>query len=669
MRIFFRRLQTLSRLIFTPYRPLRRLINGLFVGIIVGGLMAAGLWQGLFGSVRTRLKDALYQSRPTSGIVTVIAVDDASLAAYGRSLTEWPRSVHTDLVRLLDEADARVIAFDVLFIQPSPDDAELADAMRRARNVIQPVIGGQHGMSTTRAGNLIAYDYFIYPAPELEAAAMGLGHANIIPDDDGFARKVPLFVRSGDERVPALSLAAYLEYLHMLPEMVEIGDNMVRFAGRDLYTDDFGQMLISYFGPPSRVDGGGTFPVYSLVDVVEGRVSPEVFEDQIVLIGVLDAAALPDSYPTPNVDTGDQMFGVEIHANAIETIHQSLPAFRQTLDWELDLGLFSISLYHGTTSFPLRDLPLRTQLAITFALAVGLGALLPFLRWYVGLALVVVVYGGYLVWASAAFTLWSRVVELLFPAFSLAFTFLGTMIVGYVFEERRRGQINDLFSRYVSPEIAQKVVEAFDRGRLELGGEEREITVLFADIRGFTPLSEGLPPQDVVGLLNMFLEEMNIIVMRYGGAINKYIGDNIMAFWNAPYPQADHVWLATQAGIDMLVAIDRLNAAREFASPVQFGIGINTGVVVVGNIGSQRRLEYTLIGDTVNVASRLSGVAPGGTCYVGARTYDLIADRVRPVQVHRLMLKGKQSPVEIYELTPESLGDVYYNKDAGQQRV
>jgi adenylate cyclase len=243
--------------------------------------------------------------------------------------------------------------------------------------------------------------------------------------------------------------------------------------------------------------------------------------------------------------------------------------------------------------------------------------------------------------------------EILYPAVALLFTYAGTMIGIYVFEERRRGQINDLFSRYVSAEIAQKIVESFDNGELELGGEEREITVLFADIRGFTTLSEGLSPPEVVHMLNIFLEQMTGIVMEFGGAVNKYIGDNLMAFWNAPYAQNDHAWLATKAGLKMLEAIKEVNKQNQFKTPVQFGIGVNTGPVVVGNIGSKRRLEYTPIGDTVNTASRLCGVAPGGTCYIGKRTLELIGDRVTPAAVHHLKLKGKAEPVEIYELRIE----------------
>jgi len=639
---FHRFRQRSTRLLFTPQRPLRRLAGGLIVGLIVGIVLWSGLYNEAFNSIRIRLRDTLYlQPRPPKGIVTIVAIDDASLASYGRSVTDWPRSIHADLVRFLDEAGARVIVFDVLFSEPSEDDADLADATRKARNVIYPLVGDEANrreVPVTGAGQLVTYDLFLHTVPEIEEAAAGTGHANIIPDDDGFARQVPLMITEGDRLVPALSFAAYIEYLHQSPDWVEVDKNVIRFANRNLHTDDHGQMLISFFGPPSHPDASGTFAVYSVVDILEGRVPPEVFNDQIVLIGVLDATALPDSYPTPNTLQGEQMFGVEIHANVIETIHQSLPSVVGT----------------SMTPFPFREQPYTEQVAVTFAIALGAGLLFPFLRWYVGLFVMVLLYLLYLTWAGLSMYIWGRLLELLFPAMALGFTFMGTMIVSYVFEERRRSQISDLFSRYVSPEIAQKIVDEFDHGRLELGGEEREITVLFADVRGFTSLSEGLQPTEVVSLLNVFLEEMSSIVMRHGGAINKYIGDNIMAFWNAPYPQPDHASQAVQAGLEMLEAIQRLNQSHQFPSPVQFGIGINTGPVVVGNIGSRKRLEYTPIGDTVNVASRLCNVAPGGSCFVGSRTYTLVQRQEELVEIHHLKLKGKHDAVEIYELRPTS---------------
>ena len=643
-------------LFFTIQHPWRRLGSGLMVGAVVAGLTTIALWYNWLSGVRVRFQDALYRPRPTTDLVTIIAADDASLAAYGRSTTEWDRSVYVDLIAFLDEAGARVIAFDLLFANPSEADANLAAAMRASRKIVQPVVGlyDAHFPTRDEDGGLVSYLDYSYPVPDLAGAAVGLGHVNVLPDDDSFVRRVPLLV-AGDEALhPALGMAAYLEYLRILPEMVEVDDdaNEVQFAGRTIPTDASGQMLIYFFGPPSHANEPGTFPVVSLVDVLEGRVPPEAFEDRIVLVGALDATALPDKFPTPSTDRFEEMYGVEIHANVIETLHQSLPSFQGKIDWRLNLGLFELPLYEGTTTFPLRQQSLNAAIFVVVALALFSGVALPFLRWYVGILYVLVAYGVYFFWASWSFTVDSKVVELLFPAWSLGLTYLGTIILVYLFEERRRNQINDLFSRYVSPEIAQRIVEQFDRGTLELGGEERELTILFADVRGFTPLAEGLPPTEVVRLLNVFLEEMSAIVMRHGGAIDKYMGDNLMAFWNAPYTQADHAWLATQAGLEMLDAIRRLNEVQQFSTEVQFGIGINTGPVVVGNIGSQSRLEYTPIGDTVNVAARLCGIAPGGACYVGQRTHDLLAGRAQPVAAHDLQLKGKKDEVTVFELRP-----------------
>jgi adenylate cyclase len=657
---FLRRFrQRSSRLIFTPQHPWRRLRGGLVVGVIVGGWLALMLWQNLFVSYRTQLTDTLYSSRPTSGITAIVAIDDQSLAAYGRSPTEWPRSVHTQLVNFLSQAGARVIAFDVLFANPTQYDTDLATAMTNARDVVEPTAGiWTTSKQTTQRGQFIQFDTYQYPTPVLRDAAALIGHVNIVPDGDGQVRQVPLVVKNGDQYIPALGLAAILEYLNQ-SSFLQVSQGHVTLPARDLVTDDIGQMLIYFFGPPTNVGRPGTYPVYSLVDVVEGRVSPDVFKGKIVLIGALDATGEPDSYATPSTSTGQKMYGVEIHANIIETIYQSwpdLPLIHNKIDWRLNLGpLGHLQIYRGTASLPLHHQSQTGQILVTFLLAVVVGALLPFLRWYIGLLLIVV---GIVVviptWATVEFRVWGRVEEMLFPSMALGMTFVGTMIVIYVFEERRRGQINDLFSRYVSAEIATKIVEAFDRGQLELGGEEREITVMFADVRGFTTLSEGLTPPEVVRILNVFLEQMTSIVMRYGGAVNKYIGDNMMAFWNAPYTQEDHAWLATQAALDILEAIRKVNETGQFLAPVQFGIGINTGPVVVGNVGSQRRLEYTPIGDTVNVASRLCGVAPGGICYIGARTRELLGDRVRPTAVLHLKLKGKAEPVEVHELRPPS---------------
>lgn len=657
-------LRRFSQVLFTPQRPLRRLMFGLGIGAAVAVIMALAVYLELFATIRQRLTDSLYRTRATDGITAIVAIDDKSIGAYGR-IDGWPRSVYADLIARLQEGGAKVIAFDVLYVDPSADDAAFAQAMTDARNVVLAFLGSNTEVQRkTRAGNLIIYDEYTYPNETLAAAARTQGHVNVVPDGDGSVRQVPLFISVDGQPRPALALAAYMQFLRLPPDFFELKDDYAVVARRKLWLDNFGQMLIYYFGPPSRIvvpDSGvtqrGTYPVYSLVDVVEGRIPPEVFAGKIVLVGALDASGLADNYATPNSPSGEKMFGVEIHANIIETIHQSLPTVPlvyHNVDLGLHVGPLDVSLYRGTTHLPLREQSATNQTILVVVLSLVAGMVLPFLRWYTGLIAVLLVYGAYYIWAAGiSFPIRGVILDLLFPAMVLGFTYLATMIVSYTFEERRRTQINDLFSRYVSAEIAQKIVEAFDQGKLELGGEEREITVLFADIRGFTTLSEGLAPPEVVRMLNLFLEQMTHVVMENGGAINKYIGDNLMAFWNAPYPQQDHAWLATKAGMELLEAVQQINATGQFHTPVQFGIGVNTGPVVVGNIGSRRRLEYTPIGDTVNTASRLCGIAPGGSLYIGARTRALCGDRIAPLAEHHLKVKGKLEPVEVHELRPD----------------
>ncbi|RPI99269.1 MAG: CHASE2 domain-containing protein, partial [Chloroflexi bacterium] len=343
----FRRRTT--HLLFIPRHPWRRLRGGLIIGLVVGSLLALALRTDLLSGIRLQLTDYLYTEdslptacraiclrvqnsytpdnpHPTQGITAIVAIDDRSLGALGRTPVEWSRGVHADLVRVLTDSGARVIAFDLLFADPSEDDAVLAEAMLAAGNVVQPVAGGwESSRQTTTRGEFIRFDTYTYPTAELREAAQVIGHVNIVPDEDGKVREVPLVIRDGDQYIPAMALAAYLQYLHYPVELLEIEQHHVKFANRDLYTDDIGQMMISFFGDPTNVNQRGTFPVYSYVDVLEGHVPPEAFKDKIVLVGVLDAQGNPDSYATPSTRTGKKMYGVEIIASIIETIHQSLP--------------------------------------------------------------------------------------------------------------------------------------------------------------------------------------------------------------------------------------------------------------------------------------------------------------------------------------------------------
>jgi adenylate cyclase len=428
----------------------------------------------------------------------------------------------------------------------------------------------------------------------------------------------------------------------MGPEFTRYENNRIEFPAVEgfaptwvIKTDEDGRMLITYFGKPSHVDDpNSTFLAYSYVDVLNGKIPPEAFAGKIVLIGALDSVGQPDFFPTP-ISRDERMYGVEIHASVIETIIQ--------LNRRPDAKIRRPQL---------ENLPQNKQLLYIVEIAFLAGIIMPFLRWHTAILTMLLGGLGYLYWAFLEFYTRGQIIDLFYPWLAIGLSLIGTLVINYTFEERRRNEINELFSRYVSPEIARKVVESYDKGQLKLGGEERQITVLFADIRGFTTLSEGLSPTEVLTLLNSFLEQMNTIVLKYHGTINKYIGDNLMAFWNAPYTQQDHAWLATQAAFELLKVVQDVNKTGEFRAPVLFGIGINTGNAVIGNIGSQERLEYTPIGDTVNIASRLSGVAEGGACLMGETTYEAIKDRtnIEPTSQQEVMLKGKRVAIKVYEI-------------------
>lgn len=656
--------------IFNTHRVYRRLGRGVISGLLVGLFLAWMLNSGYFVTWRTSFKDALYQGTggdETSDFISIVAIDDASLQALGRSPSLWSRKAHADLIDILGAGRVKAIAFDILFAEPTPEDARLVEALAAAGQgipgeklpsvIIQPLAGLQQ---LPRSSNqVITFNQFIKPDEALLLASQDrfgrqyLGHVNILPDSDGFVRAMPLAIQDVSGVVyPTLGMAAYLGYLGFSPDEVRYDPTEVSFSGRTLSTNENGQMLIYYFGSPanSGKDTEHHFPVYSYIDILCSHrpdadyflsefscaersdphtVSLEAFQGKLVFIGILGAVAEPDSFPVPISQSNEAMFGVEIHATLAENVHQSLDTIGRKL--------------------PLTEQTLSQQISWVLVLGVVSGLVFSLVRWYMAVVLALLAYLGVFGVGIQQFQNQSQVIELFFPLLTLSTMLFLTFVSNYLFEERRRSQINDLFQRYVSPEIARKIVEIADKGELDLSGEEREITVMFADIRGFTALSEGLSPKEVVEILNVLLERINLVVLSHGGAINKYIGDNIMAFWNAPYPQSDHAWRATEAGLAILKSVEELNASGRFKHNIQFGVGINTGVAVVGNIGSSQRLEYTPIGDTVNIAARLSGVAQGGSVLVGEQTHRAIRNRLEPYGHDEMFLKGKMYSLMVYE--------------------
>jgi adenylate cyclase len=327
-----------------------------------------------------------------------------------------------------------------------------------------------------------------------------------------------------------------------------------------------------------------------------------------------------DTWPIPT--SSEKVPGVFIQAAAMDTILRS--------QFLTDIGAVS---------------NLLIMLLITAILAL----VLPHLRLKWGGLVVFVLFAAYLVISFFSFDS-GHILNLVYPPLLLVLTFIASVITMIVMEQSDKRFVKDLFGRYVSPQVATQILSLADSGNLQLGGEQREATILFADIRGFTKLSETMSPEDIVKMLNAHLSVVIDKVLANGGMVNKFAGDNIMAVWNAPQPQAEHARLACKAACDIQHGLAELEAKDPSLPKAQFGIGINTGQAVAGNVGSSGRTEYTVIGDAVNLASRICGATPATEIWIGAETYRQTQEVAECLTLELQTFKGKTEKVAVYRL-------------------
>ncbi len=564
-----------------------------------------------FSSIVLWASDQLFLPSTPNPNIVIVEIDDTTLQDLKWS--EWPRSLHARAIDNLTEGGPHAIAFDVLFAGESSDDAELAEAVSRAGNVVLPVAGDRPtGVSDE---GIIVYSEFIHPVAVVEVEAAGIGHANVAADGDGVVRRIPLVVGNTDgDLYPALALVMLQTGFFGGPDLdfFDPGTGRLQFAQQDIPVDDRMQMRVHYVARP-----GQAFHRLSYGDVVNGDFERSDVTDKFVIVG-MTATGQPDSWVTPI--SQEKMYGVEIYANAMDTI-----------------------LYQRY----LREAGLPVTGLIVFGMA-GLSAfLLPAvrLRW-VGL-IVALLFAGYLLAAFLVFDS-GLVLNIPYPLIALLLVAVTAIVARVVAERADRLQIRELFGRYVSPQVAGEILSMANTDQLKLGGVRRDTTVLFADIRGFTTLSEQKEPEAIVGMLNTYLTMLIESILAHDGMINKFAGDSIMAVWNAPQDQSDHALLAVEAALE---GQSRIRSAQGGdGSPVQFGIGINTGPAVAGNVGSEGRSEYTIIGDTVNLASRICAGTSGGEVWIGKHTYELVRNRVEAEPLEPQQFKGKSEPVQIYRV-------------------
>ncbi len=459
--------------------------------------------------------------------------------------------------------------------------------------------------------------------PILSNAAKFQGFFNMIPDIDGTVRWHPMIVtlHGKDDYYPSLSLIAASVYLgnDIILKIGETGEvSLLAIGNRRIPVSESGRLLINYYGPPH------TFKTYSFVDVLKKKIPASAFKNKVVLVG----ATAIGIYDLRNTPFGSEFPGVEIHANVVSNIlsgnYLKRPAWMVFVDLAIILVLGVIM---GI---------ILTPLSAIWNLIVALGA-----------------FVGYNFWAQWLFEKKHLWVSSLYPDMTILFVFIGVVVYKYLTEEKSKKEIKSAFQQYVSHHIVNEILK--DPSKLKLGGERRVVTVMFSDIRGFTSISEALSPTELVTLLNSYLTPMTDIVLKHNGTLDKFIGDAIMAFFGAPLELRDHPRRACVTALEMVYKLKELN--KEWLSrgwpEIKIGIGINTGEVAVGNMGSQSRFDYTVMGDNVNLASRLEGTNKvyGTTIIISEFTHkEIDSDEIFCRELDYVKVKGKKKPVRIFEV-------------------
>ncbi|PZM62275.1 CHASE2 domain-containing protein [Paenibacillus dendritiformis] len=597
------------------------------IAVYVYGFGTGGTFQMAEHALRDALRTKSVAEQAPDDRIKIIAIDEESLNQLGPF--PWPRSVYADMINNLMEAGAESVALDLLLIDPASDEQDdvlLAEQLQRYPQVYLPVQVTLQSRQPDAESLLV--ERVDRPAASLHVREEQLGHVNVLPDPDGVIRHMTLGLRDDNgELIPSLDV---LLANRMLPEGERIrweeekqawlrGDKPIPTDARHQVATDFFTSAYGY--GESELNG---YDRQSFIDVLTGVVDAEYYKDTTVLIGPY-ATSLSDKHMTPLSRTMT-LHGVEIHANMVQSLLEGRFYKEAPFGWNV------------------------------LALAAGIAAA----AWCGNRVRGVLGAGCALLLAGLYTVIWIAVYEtgsVFIPYFTeiCGMTASYTLLLAYRSREERRArqQVEELFGRYVSPAVVTELLRS--REPIRVGGTRCDITVMFIDIRGFTPLSERLAPEETIQVLNQYLHACADVIFRHQGTLDKFIGDGVMAIFGAPYPLERHEEHALQAALSLVRRAELLKqtlGAKDIA--VQFGIGIQSGEAVVGNIGSEAlRLDYTAIGDTVNTAARLESQAKPGQVLVGEETVRRLGSRFNMSEVGPLKLKGKSEPVLVYELLAE----------------
>lgn len=566
-------------------------------------------WQ-IFNWVDLEMTDRMFLREPTSGEVVVVSIDNRSIQEFG--VWPWSRDLHGELIKKLEEAGAAAIGYDVTFSEKGIGDDKFFEDIKGYNNLVFPF----EGLVTLEEGKFPSFSETLLPLSEIRNNH-AIGHSLFIADVDGTVRRAPLLINSAGKLSPSFALKILETAGKFKIEMPEKFSRTVTLGGRSYPLDSFGLARIFFFGPSN------TFKKYSFIDILRGEGNLEQFKNKIVLVGA-EAPDLHDEYFTSS-SAGRPVSGVEIHANVIESLLRG-----KSLAEESDSRFifYIILILSAFGAFTVAYSKLRYALPLFFPYAVGY------------LIVAIVFFGR------------GVILPIFYPLLVLLLVYGLGVVLRYLLIREEKKKIRKYFSLYVAREVVDELLAHPEK--VKLGGETKNLTILFSDIRGFTSVSEKMDAQSLVGLLNKYLAAMAEIVLENRGVVDKFIGDAIMAFWGAPLPFGNHAQAAVRTALLMSHRLRECNEEwKKLNYPeIKIGIGLNTGEAVVGNIGSHDRFDYTVIGDNVNLASRLEGLTKfyGAGIIISESTAAAIGDEFVLRQIDCVAVKGKMRGVKIYEV-------------------
>ncbi|MDZ7289167.1 MAG: CHASE2 domain-containing protein [candidate division KSB1 bacterium] len=640
---------------------LKKSLLGAGLGLLAGGMVLLVTWILLptaFRNFEAKTLDLRYPAklnflatqRQGANIedIIIVDIDNRSLDKLGR-YSQWPRSYHARIIDYLHAGGAACIVFDMLFMERDAnlkEDSLFIRSTRKAGNVVHSLAFSEadndaflYRMDKPPAG--FAAERFTISLPdriktafpsmdrfdgkvmELYNSSAALGFANFLPDEDSVIREMPLLVNFAGQVYPSLALAVVMQFTGITGKDLEVEPGREIRLGRPgdgrklirIPIDHRGRALINFMGTWK------TFRYVSYYDVLEQRLPAETFQDRLVLIGT-SVAGLSDLRPVPFQPAFP---GVEIHANIIYNILTGDFITRQSAGLSVAVMLI-FAMIAGVVTMVWSP---WISILVTIVLGVG--------------------YTALTFWVFVHRNVWIPEVQ---PILAFVAAFLSVMVYRFLSEQRQKHLIKGMFVHYLSEVVVDELIR--DPSKLKLGGDHKYATAFFSDIQDFTTISEKLSPEALITQLNEYLSVMTDIVLAYGGYLDKYVGDAVVAVFGVPLDQIDHAERACFAALDMkraLVELRKKWVARR--KPVfEARIGINTGEMVAGNIGGQKRFNYTVIGDDVNLASRLEGTNKmyGTQIMIGEETHAQAKDKIIARELDFIRVKGKSRPVRVYEL-------------------